>query len=149
MLFETLVFRDGFSRREAVTQLASAGHEMSTNVESLANRGRSMPRRYVPIELVANTLPAQDDPAALLEARERADRQRTVARVLRGAVGRLTDTDRRLLRMRHHQGLKVSAIARELKEDQRLLYRKLAALHRRLRNHVTQQGVTRADAVAS
>jgi len=149
MLFETLVFRDGFSRREALTQLASAGHDASATVESLANRGRSTPRRYVPIELVAHALPAPDDPGKLLEAKERVNRQRIVARVLNGAMARLTDTDHRLLRMRHHQGLKVSTMARVLQEDQKLLYRKLAVLHRRLRAHVMQQGVTRADAVAS
>jgi RNA polymerase sigma factor (sigma-70 family) len=149
MLFETLVFRDGYSRREALTQLASAGHNASATVESLANRDRSMPRRYVPIDLVAHTLPANDDPETVLEAKERHDRQRKVARVVGRALTNLTETDRRLLRMRHYQGLKVSAMARVLNEDQKLLYRRLALLHRRLRAHVTQQGVTRADAIAS
>ena len=61
----------------------------------------------------------------------------------------LPATDQVLLRMRHHEGLKVSTIARVLGEDQKVLYRKLAMLHRRLRLHVMQRGVTRIDAIAS
>ena len=148
MLFETLVFRDGLSRREAVAQLSSAGHDVS-KVQSLATRRRSVPRRYVPIEAVAHTLPAPDDPAAAFEARERAERARTVATVLDRALQMLPATDQVLLRMRHHEGLKVSTIARVLGEDQKVLYRKLAMLHRRLRLHVMQRGVTRIDAIAS
>lgn len=148
MLFETLVFRDGFSRGEALAQLAATGRQAPAAVESLAERRRSMPRRYVPIEFVADELPSNDDPSAALEARERMQRARTVARVLDRTLAGLPTRDRLILRMRHNEGLKVSTIAQVLGEDQKTMYRKLATLHRRLRAQVVQQGVTRSDALA-
>lgn len=148
-LFETLVFRDGFSPREALAQLASSGEHLPPNVECLATRRRSMPRRYVPIEFVADALPSRDNPGAALEARERVQRARTVKRVLDRTLAMLTPRDRLLLRMRHDQGLRVPTMAAVLGEDQKVLYRHLAALHRKLRTDVVQQGVTRSDALAS
>jgi RNA polymerase sigma factor (sigma-70 family) len=146
MLFETLVFRDGCSRAEAVSVLASNGHgDPSVAVRALAGQRRSMPRRYIPIDLVANTLQASDDPSAGLRARERSRRAQTVSTALQDALRALPDRDRLLLQMRYRDGCKVATMARVLGEDQKTLYRKLETLHRRLRRAVSRSGVSQSD----
>jgi RNA polymerase sigma factor (sigma-70 family) len=148
-LFETLVFRDGYSREEAVAQLASNGYAApSREVRALAGKRRSMPRRYIPVELVANTLMGSDDPSEPLVATECRERARVVERALRDALQTISEEDRGLLRMRHEQGMKVSTIARVVGADQKTLYRKLATLHRRLRRHIAAAGVTNTDVQA-
>jgi RNA polymerase sigma factor (sigma-70 family) len=145
-LFETLVFRDGYSREEAVAQLESNGYAApSREVRALAGKRRSMPRRYIPVELVANTLTGSDDPSEPLVAAETRERARVVERALRDALQTISEEDRGLLRMRHEQGMKVSAIARVVGADQKTLYRKLATLHRRLRRQIAAVGVTNTD----
>lgn len=146
MMFETLVFRDGCSREEALAVLESTGHgEPSAAVRALAGKGRSMPRRYIPIDLVAHTLMASDNPAAAIDARERAARARTVAGLLTRALRALPARDQLLLKMRYQEGFKVATMARLLNEDQKALYRRLETLHRRLRRAVASSGVTTHD----
>ena len=48
--------------------------------------------------------------------------------------------------MRHAQGLKVATIARELKEDQMRLYRRLNGLHATMRRKIERAGITASDA---
>jgi RNA polymerase sigma factor (sigma-70 family) len=146
MLFETLVFRDGCSREEALSVLQSTGHgDAPEAVRALAGKSRSMPRRYVPIDLVAHTLPTCDEPAAGIEARERGARGLHVAGALHAAMRAMPARDRLLLRMRYEDGLKVADMARMLGEDPKTLYRTLETLHRRLRRAMGDHGVTRAD----
>jgi RNA polymerase sigma factor (sigma-70 family) len=148
-LFETLVFRDGYSREEAIAQLESHGHAApSSEVRALAAKRRSMPRRYIPVELIANSLPGKDDPSEPLVAAECRERAQVIGRALRDALQAISEEDRSLLRMRHEQGMKVSAIARVVGADQKTLYRKLATLHRRLRKRIAAAGVTSADVQA-
>lgn len=145
--FETLVFRDGYSRDEAASVLQMSTHAAPTGAtRALATTRRSMPRRYVPIELVAHTLQTFSDPAESLLADERRSRVTQIAEVLRQALRGLSGEDQLLLRMRHAEGLKVSTIARVLGVDQKTLYRKLAIVHRRLQRVAVRAGVTRADA---
>jgi RNA polymerase sigma factor (sigma-70 family) len=146
MLFETLVFRDGCSREEALSVLQSTGHgDPPAAVRALAGKRRSMPRRYIPIDLVAHTLPTADQPASAIETRERRVRGRRVGRALHEAVRRMPARDRLLLRMRYEEGLKVADVARALGEDPKTLYRTLETLHRRLRRMVSERGVTSSD----
>ena len=146
MMFETLVFRDGCSREEAASVLESNGHgDPSAAVRALAGKRRSMPRRYIPIDLVAHMLPASDDPSAGIEASERSVRARAVAGILNRALSAMPARDRLLLKMRYEDGFKVAAMARVLGEDQKALYRKLETLHRRLRRAITNNGVTSTD----
>jgi RNA polymerase sigma factor (sigma-70 family) len=148
-LFERLVFRDGYSRQEAVAQLVSNGHAPpSSEVRALAAKRRSMPRRYIPVEVVANTLTGSDDPTEPLVAAECVKRAQVVGRALEEALQTISDEDRTLLGMRHDQGMKVSAIARVVGADQKTLYRKLATLHRHLRRRIAAAGVTTADVQA-
>ncbi len=54
-LFETLIFRDGCSREEAIAQLEAKGHDAPSDVvRALATTNLSMPRRYLPVDLIAN-----------------------------------------------------------------------------------------------
>ncbi len=146
--FETLIFRDGYSRDEAVSLLeTTADGAPSGDTRALAATRRSRPRRYVPIELVAHRLQTFDDPVESLLADERKSRAGYVAGVLRQALARLPGEERLLLRMRHAEGLKVPTIARVLGVDQKSLYRKLAIVHRRMRRFAVRAGVTRSDAL--
>jgi RNA polymerase sigma factor (sigma-70 family) len=148
-LFETLVVRDGYSREEAIAQLEANGHAPpSSEVRALVAKRRSMPRRYIPVELIANTLPGKDDPSEPIVAAECRQRAQEVGRALRDALQTISEEDRSLLRMRHAQGMKVSTIARVLGADQKTLYRKLATLHRRLRRRIAAAGVTSGDVQA-
>jgi RNA polymerase sigma factor (sigma-70 family) len=95
------------------------------------------------------------DPAAAdghpdqgLESERVAARSRQVSAALARAVTRLSPADRRLLRLRHAEGMKVSAIARMLNEDQTRLYRRLNVIHKAIRRVVEAAGVTRDDARA-
>jgi len=147
-LFETLVFRDGYSREEAAAHMAATGLEAPTQaVRELASKSRSMPRRYIPVDLLANTLAGGDDPSAPLASSECRHKAHTVGRALRAALQSLSPGDRLLLRMRHEQGLKITTIARVVGEDQKSLYRRLALLHRRLRRRIVAAGVSSGDAL--
>jgi RNA polymerase sigma factor (sigma-70 family) len=146
VLFETLIFRDGYSTDEAESRLEAAGlRRPSAAVRSLAGNARSMPRRYLPIEMVTARLTTDDDPSARLTSEERRRRAREVSTTLARALAKLAPRDRLLLRLRHAEGLKVSTIARVLNEDARALYRRLTGLHRRLRRAVERDGVSAQD----
>jgi len=145
-LFETLVFRDGYSRDEALSQLEAAGHGVPSDaVEALAEKPRSMPRRYLPLEAVANRLATDDHPAAGLIEIESRRRAAQIGRILAHALQGLTISERVLLSMRYDIGLTVATIARLFSEDQKALYRKLTILHRELRQRIVRAGVRPAE----
>jgi RNA polymerase sigma factor (sigma-70 family) len=145
--FERLVFRDGYPRDEAAAVLAGGPDGAPSHAaRALANAPRSVRRSAVPIDAVAHTLYSPDDPAASLLSRERRDRARSIAHTLACALARLSPADRRLLALRHQRGWKVPAMARLLGLDQRRLYRRLGAAHRRLQRLTETAGVTAADA---
>lgn len=151
LLFETLVFRDGYSPDEAAAELESRGYgRPSDEIRRLAERRRSMPRRYVPLEFIEERLLGSGgDPEAQLSAREHHLRSRFARKTIRTAVEALPREDRLLLRMRHEEGLKVSTMAQVLGQDQKALYRRLDALYRRLRRDAERAGVVRDDATGA
>lgn len=148
LLFETLVFRDAYSPDEAATELQARGYgQPSDSVRRLAERQRSTPRRYVPIEFVEERLlGTAQDPEAQLERRQQDSRASRARHTIDGAVRALPAADQVLLRMRYTDGLKVSTIARTLGLDQKALYRRLDTLHRRLRRIAERAGVVSSDA---
>jgi RNA polymerase sigma factor (sigma-70 family) len=146
MLFETLVFRDGCSREEALSVLQSNGHgEPTEAVQALAGKRRSMPRRYVPIDLVGHALPSSENPASGIESEERQHRGAAVGRALRHAVRAMSPREQVLLHMRYAVGLKVATMARVLNEDPKALYRALETVHRRLRRSIVGHGISPED----
>jgi len=66
--------------------------------------------------------------------------------VLRDALTALSTSDRVLLRLRFANSMRVSAIARAWQCDQQILYRRIDALTRRLRQQLTTAGI---DAVTA
>jgi RNA polymerase sigma factor (sigma-70 family) len=145
MRFETLVFRDGASRGEALATLAAERLELAPPVVRALMQGRSRPRRFVPVDTVADQLATAGDAAGVLDDVERRQRMRLVHLALRAALEALNPRDRRLLKLRHADGLKVSTMAARLGEDQKALYRRLSVLHLRLKNAIESGGLGVAD----
>jgi RNA polymerase sigma factor (sigma-70 family) len=140
--FESLMFRDGYSVEEALEILASRGESISDeDVDTLAGSMRSTPRRFVPIE--EGPEPTTDAQPELSTDRDRrAHQTRHLSAALRKALSALSPADLQLLQMRHGKGLKVATIARQLKEDQTRLYRRLHGVHRTVRRAMESCGVS-------
>ena len=140
--FEALLFRDGYSVEEACEILASRGEKISEeDVNALAGSLRSTPRRFIPIE--EGPEPCEERQPELSTERDRRNKQtRHLSAALRKALSALPPADLQLLQMRHGKGLKVATIARELKQDQTRLYRRLHGVHRAVRRQIEAFGVT-------
>jgi RNA polymerase sigma factor (sigma-70 family) len=140
--FEALLFRDGHSVEQALEILQSGGETLSQDdVAAIAGSCRSTPRRFVPLEQGAE--PCEDAlPELGCDRKRRARQARAMSAALRQAVSSLPESDRELLQLRHAKGLKVATIARELKQDQTRLYRRLHGLHRTVRHRIEQCGIT-------
>ena len=145
--FEALLFRDGYSVDQALAILETKGESLpEAVVDEIAASFRSLPRRFVPIEEVPEVLAQEETPEASLEREPRLRRTNAVSEALKHVVWSLPASDRKLLQMRHAQGLKVATIARELKEDQMRLYRRLNGLHATMRRKIERAGITASDA---
>jgi RNA polymerase sigma factor (sigma-70 family) len=140
--FESLLFRDGYSVEEARAILTSRGESISEeDITELAGSLRSTPRRFVPIE--EGPEPFDEGQPELASDHERRQRQtRHLSAALRKALSTLAPADLQLLQLRHGKGLKVATIARELKQDQTRLYRRLHGVHRTVRRHIESCGVS-------
>jgi DNA-directed RNA polymerase specialized sigma24 family protein len=68
---------------------------------------------------------------------------------LRSALGALPSEDRRILRMRYHEGLAVRQIAAQLNLEARLLYKRIEKCLRRLRCAIEAQNLSREIILAS
>jgi RNA polymerase sigma factor (sigma-70 family) len=140
--FESLVFRDGYGVEQAREVLNSRGETISDeDVAALAGSLRSTPRRFIPLE--EGPEPCQEAQLDLSTERDQRVKQtRHLSAALRKALSALPAADRELLQLRHAKGLKVATIARELKEDQTRLYRRLHGLHRTVRRQMESAGIT-------
>ena len=140
--FEALLFRDGYSVEEAREILASRSEAISEDdINELAGSLRSTPRRFVPIE--EGPEPCEEAQLDLSSDRDRrAHATRHLSAALRKALSALPPADLQLLQMRHGKGLKVATIARELKQDQTRLYRRLHGVHRAVRKAMESCGIS-------
>ena len=142
VLFEQLTVRDGHSAAHAEYVLrhvtgASVPVEFTRTVVRLAPHGA---RRFVSLDEVAQQAASPSDPFAEAMDGQRARRGVAVGRQLARALDTLPVQDQLLVRLRHHQGLKVSEIATMLGLDQKQLYRRLDAIHASLRVTLSRTG---------
>jgi RNA polymerase sigma factor (sigma-70 family) len=135
---EKLIVRDGLTPEEAwrtlgdVSGVADAG-ALRAFAAGLQPRLR---RHYVSIDDLEERHGGATDPEV-----DNVMRDHRVAEALAGALRTLPPADSRLLRLRFSEGLSISSIARSEGIDQASLYRRVAALLRRLRRVLEAHGI--------
>jgi RNA polymerase sigma factor (sigma-70 family) len=136
---ERLIVRDGLPVDDAwasapATDAAEDGASLRAFAEQLSPRVR---RHWVAIDDIEESRAGASDPA--VEAMMRGDRG--VSEALARSLRTLTPAESRLLKMRFSNGMSVSSIARREGLDQGSLYRRLAALLRRIRRDLEGRGI--------
>jgi RNA polymerase sigma factor (sigma-70 family) len=133
---EELLYRDGFSLREAIEVLHSAGVELNDlEIGRLAN---TLPARQPSSEV---SLDALEGTAGEVDDRQRAAPTDDDFRVLRSALDELPPEDQVIVRMRFWDDIAVADIARGLGLDQKPLYRRIDAIEGRLRALLVSRGL--------
>lgn len=140
---ERLVYRDGYTFRQATEALRSAGVANVTDRELADLFYRLPPRqpmRPIEVDTAALDLEARwtDALPALLEVERDIERVRAA---LEAALAELPAEDRLILRMRFWDGMRVADIARALNHEQKPLYRRIERLLRQLRSGLEARGV--------
>jgi RNA polymerase sigma factor (sigma-70 family) len=145
---EALVYRDGYSFREAIEVLRSRG----TLAESDAELGRMFALLPVRTPHHARTesarldgiVSAHETDGPILNA-ERDERCRGVMEVLFRALSRLEPDDQILVRGRYGEGRSVADVARVLRCEQMPLYRRSERLRGEIRTFMEASGVRGED----
>lgn len=143
---ERLIHRDGLTRAEAVSTLASRraitrkGEEVE--LQSLADQLPVRLRRSFVRDVADDVLGRLDFEDPVL-AREDGQRRHAVRRALREACASLGAEERQLLALRYGRAFSVRAIGVELRTDPKPLYRKLDRVLKALRHHLGALGVDR------
>ncbi|WP_284352237.1 hypothetical protein [Roseisolibacter agri] len=142
---EQLLYRDGYTLREAIQLLHTAATTQS-EVELARLAARLPPRpatREISLESLGEaggTLASPDDATTALDA----DRLEAAACVVREVVAALPPEDGLILRLHFWDGVRVADIARALRLEQMPLYRRIEGLERRLRTALEARGIDRA-----
>lgn len=143
---EQLLHRDGRTFDEAAAVLASSDVTRES-LQQLAARLPARPPRHRDVEIdEAMELPSA--PAALDERIVAEERQRVSDRVstaLSAAIARLPEQDRLILQLRFEGGMSVAQIARALRIDQKLLYRRIDHHKLELRRELERSGLAAGD----
>jgi len=139
---DELLHRDGCTLREAREILHSGGAEIGDR--ELNRMAAQLPVRRgsheLPLETLAGTMLEADDASSAGPA------DLCGQGALRDAVAALLPEDQVIVRMRFWDGVSVADIARSLRLDQKLLYRRLDAIEKRLRLLLAERGVDRERA---
>jgi RNA polymerase sigma factor for flagellar operon FliA len=150
VLLERLMYRDGYSLEQAA-EIIATNHRQRIAPADLEAIARQLPPRSVRLfvsddvlETVGAPGHAPDDRLVAEEHRSEAAR---VCAALRDVKATLSDTDRVILAMRYEDGRKIVDIAGALHLDQKLLYRRIDALHASLKRELEARGIT-PDALA-
>jgi RNA polymerase sigma factor (sigma-70 family) len=135
---EKLIVRDGLTQEEAWRALpdAPAVPDPDRLRAFAAGLHPRLRRHYVPIDDLDECHGCATDPAV-----DNIMRDHRVAAALSGVLRTLPPADSRLLRLRFAEGLSISSIARREGLDQASLYRRVAALLRRLRRDLEARGI--------
>lgn len=120
---ERLIYRDGYTADDAIERLC--GEIGGTRAELLDLLGR-LPARQRRIRVSDDALldvpgPGFDD---VMEAAERRRDEHRVHRAIAAGLSQLTCEDRQLIHARYQRGLSVQSMARALRVDPKLLYRR-------------------------
>jgi RNA polymerase sigma factor for flagellar operon FliA len=141
---ESLLFRDGYTAREAVQILLSRGKTSLTEdaLLEIASQLPSRPRRARELSPLPASLAAETGQAdgGLLK-RERAEERRKLREVLDVALRGLSEEDRLIARLRFVNGLPPSRIAAALKLEVKDLYRRVEHMKKRLRKRLEKEGI--------
>lgn len=145
---ERLLRRDGRTLDEALVILGSR-HDGVTR-ESLAALAARLPERAPRQREVAiveaESLPARNaaaDDGVL--AGERRHASEKVSAVMSAIIGRLPEDERLILQLRFEGGMTVAQIARALRLDQKVLYRRIERRMREIRVELERSGIATAD----
>lgn len=144
---ERLLHRDGRTLDDALVILATS-HEGVTRDALEALNARLPPRaprhRDVPLdESLQATSPVNTD-EALLE-RERRKSSHRVSSMVSQLIAQLPPDDRLILQLRFEGGMTVAQIARMLRIEQKLLYRRIEQRMRELKRELEKNGVSSRD----
>ena len=134
---EQLLYRDGYSLREAIGVMQSAGVTLSD--AEIARIAAKIPLRErsseVGLEKVDAAVVAADPPSIPTE--EDAE----VGRAIRDVLAQLPPEDQVILRMRFWEDISVADIARTLRIEQKPLYRRLESIQKQLRIALVARGI--------
>ena len=138
VMLEKLIVRDGVALEDAWRALPDAPalpdrDQLRAFAAGLQPRLR---RHYVSLDDLDECHAGARDPEV-----DSVMRDHRVAAALAGALRTLSPADSRLLRLRFAEGLSISSIARSEGLDQASLYRRVAALLRRLRRDLEARGI--------
>jgi RNA polymerase sigma factor (sigma-70 family) len=140
---EELLYRDGYSFREAVGVLQSAGSDLSET--DIARLVAKIPQRQIATEV---DLEKADESALSVDiAAAESDETAAIVAALREVVEQLPADERVITRMRFWDDISVADIARALGIEQKPLYRKLESIQTRLRSWLEARGIDRERAI--
>ena len=144
---EQLLHRDGRSIEEALPIL-SARHPEATRerLEQIAERlpERRARRHMVDLSEAEGVAIEESTDEGVLAAERQSTSQR-LSCALREALAQLPETDRLLLQLRFESGMTVAQIARSMRIEQKLLYRRMEKLLRDLRAELEHAGIDPRD----
>ena len=146
---EQLLHRDGRTLDEALVILAPRVEGVTReSLQSIADRLPQRParRRRVGLneaESVAVTRPAEVEEPLLADERRRASE--TLSALMSSLIAALPDDERLILQLRFEGGMTVAQIARVLRLDQKLTYRRIERRMREIKAELARRGVAASD----
>jgi RNA polymerase sigma factor for flagellar operon FliA len=147
---ERLIHRDGLSVEQACATLRTNFQvaESPQDLRQIAARLPARVRRTFVSDSVLEDHPTQVPlPDAGLEEREASEHLGRALQALDEARRGLSAIDQLILRMRFEEGLTVAKIARALRMDQKVLYRRIDGTLRVLRGNLERTGLVAGDIV--
>ena len=137
---EELIYRDGYTTREAIGVLQSCGSTLS-DIE-LTRIATKLPLREKPNQVGLESV----DTAEVAELHARyatTPEDPEIVSAVRGALEQLPAEDQVIVRMRFWDDISVAEIARRLHVEQKPLYRKLEIIQKQLHATLLSRGVDR------
>jgi RNA polymerase sigma factor (sigma-70 family) len=144
---ERFITRDGLSFQEAVQSLRM-NYFVSEPEEELYRMSLGFPDRLARSfvnDAMLHDAPGSKSPEPRFELERRAALSRKTGLALNAALAGLDTVDRLLLKMYFKEDLQISSIAKVLKIDQKLLYRRKERVLAVLARELAAQGVERND----
>lgn len=147
ILLERLLMRDGLTLQEAVQSLRYNHRITLPEAElhriSLGFPRRSM-RRFVDVGEIEEA-PAGPSSEPDLDAEHRSTIAEKLAAAMRSALAELDAVDRLILKMHFQESLQISSIAKALKIEQKLLYRRRDRVLAGLAHRLALEGIGEHD----
>lgn len=143
MRLEQLLYRDGYSIREAIELFRTSGIDVPDS--DLRRIAASIPVRASNAETSLEA--ATQTPADVDEGMQRTVADAPLRDALRDALDELPAEDRVIVRMWFWEGESIADIARLLRLDQKKLYRRLESIEALLRSHLARRGIDRERAL--